>query len=223
MKYSIYKATNKVNGKIYIGRTTNLDRRIEEHHSDARNGSKMKFHDAIREFGQGKFVWEVIETTNTKRKARSLENGYIVSLESYKEAKGYNTNAKYVSGGGNSSKEIDMYSLDGVFIKSYLSSQQIEDESNGKYLSRNIRRNCNGELQRHKDRVFRFKGDEALPYKPIPSRAISIEVYDSNNEKIGMYQSMKSCAEDLGINPDNISLQLRGLKRFYDEYKFIKV
>jgi len=52
----IYKITNKVNGKEYIGMTTlNIDDRIEYHLKDAKQGSKFHIHKAIRKYGWDNF------------------------------------------------------------------------------------------------------------------------------------------------------------------------
>lgn len=56
----IYKAVNVINGKVYIGKTNNLHRRIIEHKSHAyKDGGK--FHSDILQFGFDNFDFEVIE------------------------------------------------------------------------------------------------------------------------------------------------------------------
>lgn len=220
MKHYIYKAVNTVNGKIYIGRTKDLNARIIDHYSEARNGSQMKFHDAIREYGEESWDWEVIDVANSYDEVKDLEHHYILVTESYKENRGYNTNGMYISGGNNPSKAIDMYDLEGNFIKSFLNAQQVEDESNGKYLARNVRRNCSKETQRYKDRLFVFSGESPEPYRFIPSRSIGIEVYDLKSGLVGSFQSLKECGKKLQLNPDNISLQLREKQVFYPQYSF---
>lgn len=56
----IYKATNLTDGKVYIGQTNNLDRRIREHRSHAvKDGGS--FHEAIRKFGLENFKFDILE------------------------------------------------------------------------------------------------------------------------------------------------------------------
>ena len=59
----IYLATNKVNGKLYIGKTAReFVVRIREHEYDARNKSKTAFSRAIAKYGIEAFTFEVLET-----------------------------------------------------------------------------------------------------------------------------------------------------------------
>lgn len=62
----IYKITNLVNGKSYIGKTTqSLERRWNGHKKSARSGSMVKLACAIRKHGADNFVVEVIERMTT--------------------------------------------------------------------------------------------------------------------------------------------------------------
>ena len=56
----IYKATNQIDGKVYIGQTNNLERRIREHGSHAyKDGGP--FHDEIRRVGLHNFKFDILE------------------------------------------------------------------------------------------------------------------------------------------------------------------
>ena len=61
----IYKYTNKINGKVYIGQTNNLQKRFNGHKSEAFNpkskGYNLPFHCAIRKYGIKNFIYEVLE------------------------------------------------------------------------------------------------------------------------------------------------------------------
>lgn len=59
----IYKVTNKLNGKVYIGKTTcNMATRKKDHISKSlRKVNNIRFHNAIRFYGPDNFYWEVIE------------------------------------------------------------------------------------------------------------------------------------------------------------------
>lgn len=70
----VYMATNLTNGKKYIGVTkTTLEKRSQQHFAKAANGSKYKFHCAIRKYGRGSFKFEVLHTLYDYREALQCE------------------------------------------------------------------------------------------------------------------------------------------------------
>jgi len=94
----IYKATNKVNGKMYIGQTVKfLDKRIIEHICHALNKKdNMYFHKAIRKYGKKNFKWEIIIKCNSREALDKAEIGMIEKYNTF--GNGYNLN---VGGEGN--------------------------------------------------------------------------------------------------------------------------
>jgi group I intron endonuclease len=62
----IYKITNTINRKMYIGQTIrkNAKMRWYEHCACARAGKKSYLYDSIRKHGVGNFTWEVIDSAN---------------------------------------------------------------------------------------------------------------------------------------------------------------
>ena len=85
----IYKITNKINGKVYIGQTIHPDRRWMEHKQKARHGQdKYLVHLAMNKYGEQNFTFEIIEWTedyNNEEKRLIKEynsitpNGYNIS------------------------------------------------------------------------------------------------------------------------------------------------
>lgn len=61
----IYKITNKINGKIYIGQSTDIKRRIYDHRTKAFQKGSLNYNtiieSAIRKYGKENFLYEVIE------------------------------------------------------------------------------------------------------------------------------------------------------------------
>jgi len=58
----IYKITNKITHKIYIGKTVQeIDERIRRHLTSSRNGSGTYLHRSIRKYGFEKFDVEIID------------------------------------------------------------------------------------------------------------------------------------------------------------------
>lgn len=83
----VYRVSSP-NGKSYIGATTfSLQQRKVKHLSAARCGSKLKFHKAIRKYGD-KLNWEILAKTDCKNRAVELERLYIEKFDTLKN--GYN-------------------------------------------------------------------------------------------------------------------------------------
>jgi group I intron endonuclease len=58
----IYKATNEINDKSYIGKTIySMDKRKKDHQYKALKGSKYYFHRALKKYGFDNFNWVVVE------------------------------------------------------------------------------------------------------------------------------------------------------------------
>jgi group I intron endonuclease len=73
----VYKAENKINGKVYIGITgKSLHKRIISHKSRAKFGNNY-FHNAIRKYGVDKFEWSVLCECSNRQELNKMERVYI--------------------------------------------------------------------------------------------------------------------------------------------------
>jgi len=91
--YKIYKCTNNVNGKVYIGYTRkSLEKRITEHKSNSKKGSQYLLHKAIQKYGMNAFDWEIIfESKDKNYVLQEMEFYFIKEYNSYFETNcGYN-------------------------------------------------------------------------------------------------------------------------------------
>lgn len=93
----IYKATNIINKKIYIGLTTKgLEKRKKGHLSSSKKKHpKYIFHKAIAKYGEDNFIWEIIDDADTLNELSEKEifwigfynsivpNGYNISTGGY--------------------------------------------------------------------------------------------------------------------------------------------
>jgi group I intron endonuclease len=87
----IYKITNKINGKIYVGKTINRPlTRFSGHKSGARNGSTMPIHRAMRKYGDENFDFQVIDTAESHEELKVKEFKWIRDLNSRVNGNGYN-------------------------------------------------------------------------------------------------------------------------------------
>ncbi len=100
--YTIYKATNIVNGKVYIGFDSNWPSRMRSH-STKSGFNKLKrknkhdnnyFHNAINKYGKDNFEWEILYQSKDKDHTLNvMENYFICEYRSYigfDDCNGYN-------------------------------------------------------------------------------------------------------------------------------------
>ena len=74
----IYKAENKINGKIYIGQTTkSFEKRIRQHTVRSKNGSHLVIHRAIRKYGFECFDWIILQKCYSETHLNLAEKAYI--------------------------------------------------------------------------------------------------------------------------------------------------
>jgi len=89
----IYKSTNTLNGKAYIGQTNrSLNKRKEEHIKAAmkmRDG-KNYFHWAIVEYGEESFKWEILVESKSQSELNEFEKFFIKKYKTNDSKYGYN-------------------------------------------------------------------------------------------------------------------------------------
>jgi group I intron endonuclease len=93
----IYLVTNKVNGHVYVGQTTDtVLGRWKSHLKAVRSGSKNVLHCAIRKYGAENFALEEIDFAETQEELNRFEELHVARLGSNVTGVGYNC----TSGGG---------------------------------------------------------------------------------------------------------------------------
>ena len=89
----IYKITNIVNGKTYIGQTVqqNPKMRWYDHCARAKKGVNHPLCNAINKYGIENFIWEVVDSADTINQLNMLEEQYVAKYDTIKH--GYNIRA----------------------------------------------------------------------------------------------------------------------------------
>lgn len=87
----IYKCTNIVNSKKYIGKTINYEKRIKQHIRNAKN-KKLNYpiYKAIRKYGIENFKWEILAECINEIDLNNKEREFIKSEKSTVYENGYN-------------------------------------------------------------------------------------------------------------------------------------
>lgn len=87
--YYIYKITNKINGKVYIGKTNDIDKRWATHQKMAKKHINRYLYDAMNCYGIDNFQIEIIEECS-KSDSNNRERFFIALYDSTNKEKGYN-------------------------------------------------------------------------------------------------------------------------------------
>lgn len=90
-KFVVYKCTNLINGKVYIGKTYDYRDRISKHHYVAFNkNDDSYFCKALRKYKQENFKWNILSQVDTEEEVFELEKFWIKYFKSNNKKFGYN-------------------------------------------------------------------------------------------------------------------------------------
>lgn len=94
----IYKITNTINKKVYVGQTIRpLKKRWWEHKKKSQQ-SDLPLYRAMRKYGKENFTIEEIDGANSQTELNYLETHYIYNLNSLTSKNGYNSTVMTSSG-----------------------------------------------------------------------------------------------------------------------------
>ena len=140
----IYKATNAVNGKVYIGKTVKkLEDRMYMHKWTAENSNdNYYFYNAINNYGWDAFTWEVIDTAESEDELNQKEVYWISKYNSNNRYNGYNmtdggegvtglihtdeSRMKMAMASG--AKPFYLYNIKGEFVGEYINQHECARE-----------------------------------------------------------------------------------------------
>jgi len=128
----IYKITNKVNGKVYIGQSIRpIEQRFQRHINDAVNNIlDTHFARAIRKYGKENFYIELVETCDNQTELNLREQYWIRKYDSINN--GYNETDATSKCGGNtymSKTESEMKEISEKISKTKLGSKNPHSRS----------------------------------------------------------------------------------------------
>lgn len=194
----IYKATNTLNGEVYIGSTTKtIEERKSDHLQRLEKDYATKFHKALLEYGKDNFEWEEIDTAKSINELAEKEVSYISKYNSLQN--GYNSDT-----GGGFKKLVYQFKDDEV-INIF---QSLEEASNAVNKSPNSisnaclggRLTCAGYNWANTD-TFSKREDKRV--KPIIQ-------YSLEGELLNEFKSIAIAEEETGINKSSIAKCCRG-------------
>lgn len=228
----IYKATNKINNKVYIGQTTRpLDERIYYHTYRAYNEPEIEhthFINAIRKYGANNFVWEIIDEAESKEELNSKEIYWIKQYNSIE--KGYNIqyggtsfdSEKFAQACG--SKPFYVYKVNGEFVGEFINKKKFCRDHN--IADTHVKNVLEGKYNSYCGYIFIDKEDFAEEkLKERLSKAKQsfrpfIAIKLDSNEQFGPFESMKECRQALKLTSNHISEILKGIRKSQEGYTF---
>lgn len=215
----IYKISNTINDKIYIGQTRRtVECRWKQHlregnTSEENRRSKSFLYRSMYKYGTENFYIETIETLtgNTKKelcdKLNNKEKYYIKELNTL-IPNGYN-----IAPGGfyryeNKNYEVDQYSIDGEFISTYDSATQalcsVADINDKDGTTNHISECCNGKLHTTLGYVWRYKGEPFDKYSCQHVAERSVDQYDMYGNYLNTYNTIKDASVASGASRGGI-------------------
>ena len=89
---AIYKWTNLVNGKVYIGKSVDIAKRLREYRNEVNRGHERPIIRALKKYGFEQFEFEIIENCDNLSNEEILnrEQYWMDFYQSQDMAKGYN-------------------------------------------------------------------------------------------------------------------------------------
>ena len=199
----IYKIENLINGKIYIGKSINIQKRFKSHINDSFNENKPSYdhliHKAIRKYVVENFSFDIIEQCNEKE----LNEKEIYWISFYdccvldSKEKGYN-----MTRGGDGSSSIDINKIYELWDNG-LSIQEIAEALHYDRHAVSIRIK---EYERYTPEEGKIRKCNIIP----KIRQKEICQYDLSGEFIHEYKSIGEASEKTGIGYRTICSNVQG-------------
>lgn len=188
----IYKTTNLLNNKIYIGKD------VYNKSNYLGSGKYLKL--AIKKYGNNNFKKEIIETVTNKIELSEREKYWIKKYNSSNKKYGYNL-TDGGTGGRTHSKKVWQYDLQGNFIKEWNTITDASTQLNIDH--RSISKAMNSKLLSAGG--FQWKKEKnKLTTKYHNNKNQSIIQLDMDGNQLKIWDSIKSITKELGINGGNI-------------------
>lgn len=208
----IYKITNTINGKIYIGQTldSNPERRIKAHFKKTRSRDLVR--DAATKYGRECLSWEIIYQAFDLEELNRAEKQFIIDYNSL-VPNGYNIQL----GGNNKGKwSEDSKKENGLKVKEWYkyNNHPFKDKKFTQSHIENLSKTRKGfdSQSRQKARKVNYNKSK------IPIKAINLQTSEEY-----IFESIKDCADSLNLIESCIGRVLRGKQNRtqHNGYKFI--
>lgn len=231
---TVYKITNKINNKSYIGSSTRVEKRWQQHKNDAFNPNSEKYnyplYRAFRKYGIENFTFEILRNDFTSvEQMQEFEHQQILKYNSL-TPNGYNQTLKTSSNSiasENTQKYIQRISKKCALVDDANNILAIyasfHDAAAAQGWDRDARANtvkkiCDGETRSCNGLIFRYIDDNGQVVIPIfKTRKRRTKIYGikkDNFNDIVYYDSISEAARKEHINRQSIGKCLAGSSRY---------
>ena len=236
--FFIYKITNLINQKIYIG-SSSIDRGYDTRWEEHKKASKLEKHPcynyplqkAMRKYGIDNFEYQIIETDiPTADKRAELEQQYIIYYNSLTNT-GYGYNQTLFTECAladpkikkqmcaTKAKRVALVDKQENIIQIFESVHDAAEYSGNRNSAGNITRICNGESRSINGYIFRWVNDDnkvVIPqiFQTRPRRCEICGINIKNPNEIKYFESVLAASQELKIDRASIQRCLAGNKKY---------
>lgn len=229
----VYKITNQVNNKAYIGYTIRTaEQRWQQHVNCAFNPqTKDGSYDhalkrAIRKYGPQNFLIEVIESNDDKQYLAAREKYWIKYYKTctlLPDSHGYNLT---IGGDGGNGQYKSIYRIDiptGTIEAEYYSEQQAIQQEHNTTIANVINHpyqafTANGKTFMEKNVVDSMSKEELIDY--LYTRYNFVCQYDTNGKLLNYFQSIEQASKATGVSKATISQALCGTRKHGGQFQW---
>ena len=195
----IYKIINKINNKIYVGQSVNIQKRWYQHLYDANHRPMIGIDQAIKKYGAKNFQYELIEECSADE-LNDKEIYWIEKLNTFK-GEGYNNSIGGLSLQGENHPRAfltdeQVWDIREMY-KNHCKFQEVKD----KYLSLGI-------SERGLQKIWRNEN-----WQHIHS-----DVYTEENKLWHSTYGVGHSEDQLGLSSDDIALKQEEIDKIYLDY-----
>jgi len=221
----IYKATNKITNKIYVGQTTHtLDKRIKNHIKESKIDSNRPFMLSINKYGVDNFIFETIDSANNLDELNDKEI-YWIDFYNSVSPNGYN-----ITGGGQGKKMKTTKELSKLISEGLKKSKKWQEIRNSeeyvKKMKESFINSAKGKkfTPKHKEKIWEKNKERILKFNKSTSKKWIVVDKDNNINRI---TGKEKYFENLGMDTGDISRMSKILsegknrKRYNGYYCFI--
>lgn len=220
----IYKITNEINQKVYIGLTSkSIEERWKQHIQASKNLSLNRpLYVALRKYGIENFSIKLIEEVDDDFLGER-EIYWITYYNSYKN--GYNAT---LGGDGKWTKKVKQYNLSGQLIAIYKNA--FEAAQYNEVSEESIRAVCRKQYKTLNNYIFIYEDDDRLISDIVNSTNINnyytvkVYQYDLSGQLLNIWNSIKEAEKNTGFT--NLSRSVNASKPHHgyiwrtEEYTF---